>query len=130
MNMIAGDFVQVYSGRDQEEEWDAVCTCFFIDCANNILEFIEIIFKVLRNGGIWINLGPLLYHFSDIASEPSIEPCYEDLREIIQKVGFKIVKEDLNVKTKYSQDEKCMQQIEYNSVFFVCKKDICTNIDV
>jgi hypothetical protein len=26
-------------------------------------------FKVLKKGGYWINLGPLLYHFSDIPGD-------------------------------------------------------------
>ena len=39
-------------------------------------------------GGVWINLGPLLYHYSDIPGENSIEPTYEMVKEIIQDVGF------------------------------------------
>lgn len=42
MNMVAGDFLQVYQ---EENVWDCVATCFFIDCANNIIDFIETIFK-------------------------------------------------------------------------------------
>lgn len=41
-NMVAGDFLQVYQDPDH---WDCVATCFFIDCANNVVEFIENIFK-------------------------------------------------------------------------------------
>jgi hypothetical protein len=33
--------------------------------------------KLFFAGGQWINLGPLLYHFADIAREPSIEPPYD-----------------------------------------------------
>lgn len=68
-----------------------MATCFFIDCANNIIEFVEVIYNILKPGGIWVNLGPLLYHFSDVASENSIEPSYEDLIVIIRSVGFTIV---------------------------------------
>lgn len=39
-------------------------------------------------GGVWLNLGPLLYHFADIPNEDSIEPSYEVVRDVIQKVGF------------------------------------------
>lgn len=38
---------QVYT---KENDWDCVSTCFFIDCANNILAFIEAIYKILRPG--------------------------------------------------------------------------------
>lgn len=39
-------------------------------------------------GGVWINLGPLLYHYADIPGENSIEPTYEMVREIIKGLGF------------------------------------------
>lgn len=44
-------------------EWDAVLTCFFIDTAQNIVSYIETIATLLREGGVWINIGPLLFHF-------------------------------------------------------------------
>lgn len=51
----------------------------------------EVIYSILKPGGIWINLGPLLYHFSDVPNENSIEPTYEDLIVIIRSVGFVIL---------------------------------------
>lgn len=68
-----------------------MATSFFIDCANNVIEFVEVIYNILKPGGIWVNLGPLLYHFSDVPSENSIEPTYEDLIIIIRSVGFTIL---------------------------------------
>lgn len=32
--------------------WDAVVTCFFIDTAHNIIEYIEIISRILKDGGV------------------------------------------------------------------------------
>lgn len=119
MNMVAGDFLQVY--RD-EDYWDCVATCFFIDCANNIIEFVEVIYSILKPGGIWINLGPLLYHFSDVPNENSIEPTYEDLIVIIRSVGFIILKNKTDVLTKYAQNPTSMHQSEYKSIYFVCQK--------
>ena len=45
---------------------------------------------VTSAGGLWINLGPLLYHFSDLANENSIEPSYQVVREVIVGLGFEI----------------------------------------
>ncbi len=97
-------------------------------------------------GGVWINLGPLLYHYSDIPGENSIEPTYEMVREIVQGLGFVIEvcsvccftlcnstsyihwlplnlqKERTGVKTTYSQNVRSMLKYEYESVFFVCRK--------
>ncbi|KAK3239313.1 hypothetical protein CYMTET_50752, partial [Cymbomonas tetramitiformis] len=56
LSMCAGDFVEVYGAPDQIGQWDAVVTCFFIDTAHNILEYMEIISNCLREGGFWINL--------------------------------------------------------------------------
>ncbi|XP_062563613.1 carnosine N-methyltransferase isoform X2 [Armigeres subalbatus] len=113
MNMVAGDFLQVYRDADY---WDCVATCFFIDCANNIIEFVEVIYNILKPGGIWVNLGPLLYHFSDVASENSIEPSYEDLIVIIRS------KNKTDVVTKYAQNPTSMHQSEYKSIYLVCQK--------
>jgi len=56
----AGEFVEVY--KPQVETLDAVCTCFFIDTANNIIEYIQTIYSILKPGGIWINLGTHRVH--------------------------------------------------------------------
>lgn len=37
--------------------WDCVATCFFIDTAHNVLDYIETIWNILKPGGVWINLG-------------------------------------------------------------------------
>ncbi|KAG8236240.1 hypothetical protein J437_LFUL010993, partial [Ladona fulva] len=86
-SMAAGDFLEIYVDKNY---WDCVATCFFIDCANNVVAFIETIYKILKPGGIWINLGPLLYHFADMVGEDSIEPSYEVVREVILGTGFMI----------------------------------------
>ncbi|XP_058830078.1 carnosine N-methyltransferase [Topomyia yanbarensis] len=119
MNMVAGDFLQVY--RDMNY-WDCIATCFFIDCANNIIEFVELIYGILKPGGIWINLGPLLYHFSDVPHENSIEPTYEDLIIIVRSCGFNILKNRTDLPTKYAQNPSSMHQSEYKSIYLVCKK--------
>lgn len=127
--MIAGDFVQVYSEASQADSWDCICSCFFIDCANNIVEFLEIIYKILKPGGIFINMGPLLYHYCDAPGEVSIEPSYQDIREIITKIGFTFIKEETMVKSKYSQNPSSMAQLTYDSVFFVVQKKSTDPVD-
>ncbi|AWP06773.1 putative UPF0586 protein C9orf41 -like [Scophthalmus maximus] len=53
-SMVAGDFVEVYTETDS---WDCVATCFFIDTAHNVIEYVETIWKILKPGGVWINLA-------------------------------------------------------------------------
>lgn len=118
-SMSAGDFLEVYT---KEAEWDCVATCFFIDCAQNVAEFIDAIYYILKPGGLWINLGPLLYHYSDVKNEKSVEPSFEVVCNAIKSVGFQMLKSQTGVKTKYCQNPNSMLQYEYDSVFFVCRK--------
>lgn len=78
-------------------------------------------FQILKPGGYWVNLGPLLYHFSDINGEQSIEPSYKAINGIIKDVGFEFVKEK-DVSCTYDQNPKSMLQYSYNCAFFTCKK--------
>nr|CAB3227258.1 UPF0586 protein C9orf41 [Phallusia mammillata] len=116
--MTAGDFLEVYT---TEDTWDCVATCYFIDTAHNIVTYIERIFSILKPGGFWINLGPLLYHFSGMAKESSIELSYEEVVSVIKQVGFKILKEDW-IKGTYTNNCRSMLQYEYNCVLLVATK--------
>ncbi|XP_059471747.1 carnosine N-methyltransferase [Neocloeon triangulifer] len=118
-SMAAGDFLEIYKEPDA---WDCVATCFFIDCAHNIVEFVETIYRILKPGGVWINLGPLLYHFADMRGEDSIEPSFDILKDIIIKFGFEYLKDDTKVLSSYTQNPKSMMKYTYESVFFVCRK--------
>ncbi|CAH0552108.1 unnamed protein product [Brassicogethes aeneus] len=120
-SMTAGDFLEVYMDSD---EWHCVATCFFIDCAPNVVQFVERIYMILKPGGLWVNLGPLMYHYSGIHNEKSVEPSFERLCEIIKKIGFVMEKCKTGLKTKYCQNPQSMLQYEYDSVFFVCRKPI------
>ena len=121
-SMAAGDFLDVYSGPEYVSSQDCVVTCFFIDCAHNILQFIQIIHQVLKQGGTWINLGPLLYHFSDIKGEDSIEPDYNTLRAVIKDLGFEFLSEKDKMPSSYTQNQSSMLQYSYNSVMFTARK--------
>ena len=67
-SMTAGDFLEVYADVEYAGAFDCIVTCFFIDCAHNINDFIELIHKILKPGGRWINLGPLLYHYAGLCT--------------------------------------------------------------
>lgn len=63
MSMSAGDFCVLYQQPSSEATFDAVTTCFFVDTAPNIITYIETIKHCLKSGGLWVNVGPLLWHF-------------------------------------------------------------------
>ena len=119
MSMVAGEFVHVYKGH--LNEWDSVVTCFFLDTANNIIEYVETIYLILKQGGVWINMGPLLYHYSEIESECSIELSWKELKHIIEGFGFEIKNEEER-KCTYSSSEESMLQTVYRCIFFTAVK--------
>ena len=61
-----------------------------MDTAKNIIEYVETISRLLKKGGVWINFGPLLYHWTDMPDSISLELSYQELRDIMIGYGFKI----------------------------------------
>ncbi|KAI5625269.1 carnosine N-methyltransferase isoform X1 [Silurus asotus] len=118
-SMTAGDFMEVYTDPNT---WDCVATCFFIDTAHNVLDYIDTIWNILKPGGVWINLGPLLYHFENMANELSIELSYEEIKGTILKCGFQLEAERESVLSTYTENERSMLKYLYDCVFFVVRK--------
>ena len=119
MSMVAGEFCHVYKGNFNC--WDSIVTCFFLDTANNIIEYVETIYNIMKIGGIWINVGPLLYHYTEIENECSIELSWDELKYIILGYGFEI-KCEKEVKCTYSSVEDSMMQTVYKCIFFTAFK--------
>ena len=101
-SMCAGDFVEVYSA--QPGEWDSIVTCFFIDTAPNVFDYIRTIHTALRPGGVWINFGPLLYHFEEMYAEMSVELPLDELMAVIASFGFEIVQRQENLPCCYTSN--------------------------
>ncbi len=115
---LAGDFEEVYGHKSEPDEpqyglWDAILTCFFIDTvsfscrthtgpdthilvvvdskAKNIVNYLRIIHNILAPGGVWINLGPLLWHWeNNHTSDISIELDLEEVKALARTIGFEI----------------------------------------
>ena len=61
--------------------------------------------------GLWINLGPLLYHWADAhtylqTSEVSIELCLEDVQNLAANFGLEMISEEM-VPASFNQDTRC-----------------------
>jgi carnosine N-methyltransferase len=119
MSMVAGEFCRVY--KDKINFFDSIVTCYFIDTANNVIEYIETIHNIIKIGGLWINFGPLLYHYTDNPNEVSIELSWEEIKKIIIDFGFEFKKEE-EIKTTYSSNKDSMMQRIYKCIFFTAIK--------
>ncbi|KAJ3112406.1 hypothetical protein HDU96_004585 [Phlyctochytrium bullatum] len=120
-SMVAGDFLEVYSQKDQLGQWDAVVTCYFIDTAKNIIHYLETIANALAPGGYWINMGPLLYHFEGMKSEKSVDLNLEEVKLVASRLGFEFLEERWFDST-YTGNPQTMLQYVYKCAFWVARK--------
>ncbi|KAI9306576.1 N2227-domain-containing protein [Cunninghamella echinulata] len=120
-SMVAGDFLEVYTTEENQNAWDCVVTCFFIDTAKNIIQYMEVIHSILKQGGVWINIGPLLYHFEDSPGEASVELSLDQVKRIATQLGFEIKKEAM-IDTTYTSNPDSMLTYLYHSAFWTAIK--------
>lgn len=102
-----------------------IVTLFFIDTSLNAIETIEHIYALLRPGGMWINLGPLLWSGG---AQAKVELSLEEVINLAQSVGFIIDGQDVEgtrggntVHCEYTADKKAMMKWIY-SEFWVARK--------
>jgi carnosine N-methyltransferase len=134
MSMVAGDFTECYSTEDVSGTYSAVVTIFFIDTAPNVLKYIETIYNVLESNGVWINIGPLVWHFeldSEAGANPNpgggaVELTLSELILAIKKSGFEF-ENTINLARKsirmpYMADSRGMCTYMYDTEFWVARK--------
>ncbi|KHC64357.1 hypothetical protein MGS_06164 [Candida albicans P78042] len=153
MSITAGSFLELYGPNkpsdtlndpaaielknSSKDSFDVVVTNFFLDTASNIIEHVRAINHVLKNGGRWINFGPLLWHFEgdynvsyinreDNVSIPDIkkglELSREDLLELIKNMGFDFVKHESDIESTYCKDIKSLGSFVFKCEYWVCIK--------
>jgi carnosine N-methyltransferase len=142
-SVAAGDFCSIYSHPKEVGQWDVVASCFFLDACPSLIEALQVIYRMLRPGGILINLGPLLYHWSGPVLRPndksleeyrqryshlderylsSVDLCYDDVKVVMKNIGFEILDEVIGIECLYTSHHKSMMSTMYRCVSFVAKK--------
>lgn len=79
--LVEGDFTTAFSG--QEARFDVLVTHFFIDTARNLMAYFDTIHRLLRPGGRWMNLGPLLY-----GTGPFVQLSLDEIVAVVEAMGF------------------------------------------
>ena len=140
-SMAAGDFISIYNCEQERGKWDGVASCFFLDTASIVVEYLQTIHSMLKDGGLLINFGPLLWHFSTTPMRPgetqesyshrlssldpryleSIDLTYEDVKHVLDRVGFDIIEESNHI-AYYTANPHSLKKNEYTCVYFVAKK--------
>ncbi|KNZ62744.1 hypothetical protein VP01_1227g1 [Puccinia sorghi] len=85
-----GEFVDIFSKPEEHGKWDAIVTCFFLDTAQNIVAYLRTMYAILKTEGIWINLGPTLWHYESTANprDLSIELDVSEIKQLAKQLGF------------------------------------------
>ena len=148
MSMTAADFVVLYSDDAHHEAYQAVATVFFVDTAPNIIRYIQAIYNCLEENGIWVNYGPLLWHFAErgppgksesnndhdasgrdkkekigIEEPGGVELSNEELLLLVEDMGFHL-EESFQSKEGhgYIQNPASMLQNTYRPSYWVARK--------
>ena len=79
--LVEGDFTTAFNGK--EDEFDVILTHFFIDTARNLMSYFETIHRLLKPGGRWMNLGPLLY-----GTGPFVQLSLDEIISVVEEMGF------------------------------------------
>lgn len=138
-----GGFVHRYGNCAVANIYSVLVTCYFIDTAPNIMDYVDTAWKCLREGGIWINIGPLLWNTEengpagrgegDLDVQESwaprevnhslLELTVEEVMLVLQQRGFKVEKSSSNVgSSTYVGNKSSMLQYTYNMAFWVVRK--------
>ncbi|KAJ5957729.1 hypothetical protein N7501_012008 [Penicillium viridicatum] len=79
--LMEGDFTTVFA--EHTGQYDIIVTLFFIDTARNLVTYLETIHRLLRPGGRWVNLGPLLY-----GTAPFVQLSLDEIVTLSESMGF------------------------------------------
>ncbi|KAK2605858.1 hypothetical protein QQS21_003698 [Conoideocrella luteorostrata] len=126
--LVEGDFTTEF--KNYSQHYDVVLTYFFIDTARNLMSYFDTIKYVLKRGGVWINLGPLLY-----GTGPFVQLSLEDIVTVSENMGFEFLETEeqcgvptfgnptvRSIKAAYQFDHKALTENAYSAQFWVARK--------
>ncbi|QQK46513.1 N2227-like protein [Penicillium digitatum] len=88
--LVEGDFTTVFA--EHTGQYDIIVTLFFIDTARNLVTYLETIHRLLRPGGRWVNLGPLLY-----GTAPFVQLSLDEIVTLSESMGFEFQETDATI---------------------------------
>ncbi|OHS96943.1 hypothetical protein TRFO_02085 [Tritrichomonas foetus] len=115
--LMAGDIDGMQNS--QQNQFDGVVTCFFIDVVPDVRNLLDLISKVLKPGGYWINLGPLMMHRAD--DDFFAKASFNDIPRIAQNAGLTIIRES-RIETSYIENPNTNIKTNYRCQFLVAQK--------
>ncbi|ONH68771.1 Carnosine N-methyltransferase [Cyberlindnera fabianii] len=136
----AAEFRQYNKGQFQ-----CVITNFFIDTSPNVIEYLKTLHHCLSDNGLWLNFGPLLWHFEDaddteeiihpdgskhVSPISGLEMSLEDLITLAER-WFIFEKRESAIDCSYSSDTRAMGGWRYKCEYWVARKrDVVEGTDL
>ena len=111
------DFLDLLPVKDG---YNYIVTHFFIDTSQNIITTLQKIHSLLKRGGTWINLGPLLWMNG---AQATMELSLDEVLELSNILGFEVHKESRRtIPSEYAGDNTVMMRWIYESEFWTAVK--------
>ena len=141
MSFSSADFCVAYASESAKAKFDAVATVFFIDTAPDFIRYLTAVKNCLKEGGVWINDGPLSWHFESgnnthdkkdtgledgskgIGEAGSVELTDEEVVGLVQRSGFKLLSHGAgDHDAGYIQRPSSMLHTVYKTSHWVARK--------
>lgn len=126
--LVEGDFTTVFN--QEGGKYDILLTYFFIDTARNLMSYFDTIRHLIKPGGYWMNLGPLLY-----GTGPLVQLSLEEVITVTEAMGFTFLDTDESIgditvqgkkvrgmRAVYSFDDRALTSSAYKAQFWVAQK--------
>ncbi|PLN76826.1 methyltransferase-like protein [Aspergillus taichungensis] len=115
VQLIEGDFLEVFP---RDGEFDAVVTLFFIDMSDNVIDFLSNIHRLLKPGGVWINLGPLKW-----GSYSALHLSAEEVLQLAVLLGFDVDHTSRkSIDSLYAEQPETLLKFTYVTQFWSATK--------
>lgn len=111
------DFLDLLPVKDG---YDYIVTHYFIDTTHNIIATVQKVYSLLKRGGTWINLGPLLWMSE---AQTTMELSLEEVLKLSSIIGFEVQERSRQtISSEYTRDEAAMIRWIYEAEFWIAVK--------
>lgn len=127
--LVEGDFTTVFN--QEGGKYDILLTYFFIDTARNLMTYFDTIKHLIKPGGYWMNLGPLLY-----GTGPLVQLSLDEIITVTEAMGFTFLDTDESIgeitipgktvrgmRAVYSFDDRALTSSAYKAQFWLAQKN-------
>ncbi|KAI0258497.1 N2227-like protein-domain-containing protein [Gloeopeniophorella convolvens] len=117
VRLVEGDFLTQFP---DDARYDAIVTLFFIDVSEDAMDFIENIYRLLKPGGLWINLGPFKW-----GKHSQLQLSAEEMLDLSRIIGFTIDQGSRRtIEAVYGHQIGSLLQYTYGTQFWTAHKPL------